>query len=79
MLLYAACVFLREVLEPKLIGRRVGIPPIAVLVSLYAGIKLFGVWGIIKGPLGFILIYQTWLSIRRRDKMAGEEEFRESL
>lgn len=64
--LYVVCIFLREFLEPRLIGKRIGVTPIAVLISLYAGIGLFGIWGIIKGPLGFILIYQTYLSIRRR-------------
>lgn len=66
VLLYVACIFLREMLEPRLIGRRIGVSPIAVLVSLYAGIQLFGVWGIVKGPLGFIIIYQTYLSLQRR-------------
>ena len=66
VLLYIICIFVREFLEPRLIGRRVGVPAIAVLVSLYAGIHLFGVWGIIKGPLGFIIIYQTYLSLQKR-------------
>lgn len=66
--LYAACVFLREILEPRLIGRRMGISPIAVLMAVYAGIRLFGLWGIIKGPLGFMMIYQSWQSLQRRDR-----------
>lgn len=69
VLLYIACVFIRELLEPRLIGSRIGVSPIAVLLSLYVGIQLFGVWGIVKGPLGFILIYQTWLSIRKREEV----------
>jgi len=48
-----------------LIGNRMGVPAIAVLVSLYAGIQLFGVWGIVKGPLGFVLIRESYLSIRK--------------
>ena len=64
--LYVACIFLRELLEPKLIGKKIGVTPIAVLISLYAGIQLFGVWGIIKGPLGFVLIYQTYMSLQKR-------------
>lgn len=66
LVLYGACVFLREMLEPRLIGRRMGISPIAVLTAVYAGIRLFGVWGIIKGPLGFVIIYQSWQSLQRR-------------
>lgn len=64
--LYAVCVFLREMLEPRLIGKRMGISPIAVLTAVYAGIRLFGLWGIIKGPLGFMIIYQSWQSLQRR-------------
>lgn len=66
ILIYVACVFLRELLEPRLIGRKIGVSPIAVLLSLYAGIQLFGLWGIIKGPLGFMIIYQTYLSLQKR-------------
>ena len=66
LLLYVSCIVIRESLEPRLIGQRVGVPPIAILLSLYAGIQLFGVWGIIAGPLGFVIIYQTYISLERR-------------
>ena len=66
LVLYVACIFIRELLEPKLIGKRIGVSPIAILLSLYAGIKLFGLWGIIGGPLGFVIIYQSFLSLERR-------------
>lgn len=66
VVLYVGCIFLREILEPRLIGKRIGVNPIAVLVSLYAGIQLFGISGIIKGPLGFMIIYQTYLSLQKR-------------
>lgn len=66
IVLYVACALFRELLEPRLIGRRLGVSPIAVLLSLYAGIQLFGVWGIVKGPLGFVIIYQAYRSIVRR-------------
>lgn len=63
--LYGLCILLRELLEPRLIGNRMGVPPIAVLVSLYVGIQLFGVAGIIKGPLGFVLVRESYMSIRK--------------
>ena len=66
VVLYVGCIFLRELLEPRLIGKKIGVTPIAVLLSLYAGIQLFGVWGIIKGPLGFVIIYQTYRSLQKR-------------
>ncbi len=73
ILLYVICIFLREFMEPKLIGGKMGIPPLAVLVALYAGIQLFGVWGIIKGPLGFILVYFTYLSLQRQEQCQEKE------
>lgn len=66
ILLYIACAFMRELMEPRLIGKKIGVTPVMVLISLYAGIQLFGAWGIIKGPLGFIMIYQSYLSITHK-------------
>lgn len=68
LILYAACIFFREMMEPRLIGKRMGISPVAVLIAIYVGIRLFGLWGIIKGPLGFVMIYQSWQSLQRRDR-----------
>lgn len=68
IILYGCCAFLREILEPRLIGSRIGVSPIAVLASVYAGIQLFGIWGIIKGPLGFMIAFHTWKSIQRREQ-----------
>lgn len=56
--LYIACIFIREFLEPKLIGDRLGIAPVLMMLGIYAGIKLFGIAGIIEGPLALIVIYQ---------------------
>ena len=57
--LYAFCALIREFLEPKLIGERVGVWPVGILFAVFAGIQLFGVWGIIKGPLSLVIICET--------------------
>ena len=48
-------IIIRQLLQIKIIGSHTGLHPLAVLVSLYVGVKLFGSTGIIVGP--FILIY----------------------
>ena len=66
---------MREFLEPKLIGKKVGIYPIAILLSVYAGVKLFGLGGILKGPLGLVMIYQGlngWEERIRRQKETSQ-------
>ena len=70
ILVYIICIFMREILEPRLIGRRIGVRPIVVLISLYVGIRLFGMAGIIKGPLGFIIIWETFQH-RKEENAAG--------
>ncbi|MCD7725340.1 MAG: AI-2E family transporter [Clostridiales bacterium] len=58
IILYGACILARELLEPRLIGKRMGIAPVMMLFAVYAGVKLFGVSGILKGPLALIVIYE---------------------
>ena len=59
LVLYGSCVLLREVLEPRLIGNKVGIWPVGILFAVFAGVKLFGISGIIKGPIGLVIIFET--------------------
>lgn len=56
LLLYAVCALIREFLEPKLIGNKIGVWPVGILFAVFAGIKLFGIAGIIKGPLSLVII-----------------------
>ena len=58
LLLYIGCICIREFLEPKLIGESLGIAPVLMLLGIYAGIRLFGVSGIIEGPLSLIVIHE---------------------
>lgn len=58
LVLYVVCICVREFLEPKLIGSRMGIAPVLMLLAIYAGIQLFGISGIIKGPLAMIVIWE---------------------
>ena len=51
LVLYAVTTLVRQVLEPKLIGDGLGLHPLLSLFSMYAGLKLFGVGGMILAPL----------------------------
>ena len=44
------CVF-RRVAEPKAVGSQTGLSPILSLVSMYVGMRLAGVLGMILGPV----------------------------
>lgn len=53
---YLCCQLIRQFLEPKLLGNRIGIKPVYTLMSMYAGVKLFGFAGFILGPIGLVII-----------------------
>ena len=48
----------RSVLEPKLVGRQLGLDPLITLFALYAGYKLWGIGGMIAAPLLAVMVVQ---------------------
>ena len=54
--LYVVCYFMREFLEAKLMGNKMGLSPLETLISIYVGLELFGFLGFILGPVGLMLI-----------------------
>ncbi|MGM9553339.1 MAG: sporulation integral membrane protein YtvI [Faecousia sp.] len=60
LLLYAVTSLTRTCLEPRFLGRQIGLNPLLTLVSLYAGFRLFGVIGMILVPVGVILLKQIY-------------------
>ncbi|HCF92760.1 MAG TPA: hypothetical protein DER58_09860, partial [Firmicutes bacterium] len=53
---FAVQQFSRQALESWLVGEHLGVHPLAVLLSVWAGIKLFGVGGFFYGPLILIIL-----------------------
>ena len=58
----------REYLEPKLMGKGLGTHPLGMLAAVYVGLVLFGVAGVITGPLAFILIRELVTFINRKQE-----------
>ena len=51
MVIWGVVALFRRVAEPKFVGDRTGLSPIVSLVSIYVGMKLAGVAGMILGPV----------------------------
>lgn len=49
--LFGVVTLVREFLEPRLIGKSMGIHPLLTLVAMYGGYKLFGIRGLILLPI----------------------------
>lgn len=46
----------RQVIEPHFVGKSLGLHPLLMLGAFYAGIKIFGVGGVLAGPLLAVLL-----------------------
>ena len=53
---YLVTLLLRELLEPRLLGSRLGVSPLVMMMALVVGVKLFGIAGIVLGPIGAVII-----------------------
>lgn len=77
LVLYGVCIVTRELLEPKLIGQRIGVAPVCMLLAVYAGVRLFGIGGIIKGPLALIVIVEILKVMKTEEHKEKQTEFDE--
>lgn len=53
---YVSITGIRSLVQAHVIGERIGIHPLATLIALYLGVKLFGVNGLIIGPVMAIVL-----------------------
>ncbi len=79
LLIYAICVFLREILEPKLIGDKLNVFPIVVLLSVFFGIRFFSIGGIVLGPVSFFLIREIYEEIKTNHDKKEEKEQKQAI
>ena len=56
LLLYIIVIVIRQMIEPKIIGQQIGIHPLLTLFAMYLGLQLFGILGMIVGPVLMVII-----------------------
>jgi len=50
LVLYGVVTIIRQIAEPRVVGTSIGLHPVASLFATYAGLRVFGVVGMITGP-----------------------------
>ncbi len=71
---FLLCQIIREILEPKLIGNKIGIKPIFTLISMYVGVKLFSIAGFLLGPIGLVIISIIYNAIYDKSEGVANKE-----
>lgn len=62
LILYVVILLTRQILEPKVVSGQIGLPPIFTIMAMYAGLKLFGIIGMILGPVVVLTIKSLYAS-----------------
>ena len=56
LILFAVIAVVRQIIEPKIVGDSIGLPPLATLIVMYAGYHFMGFAGLFVFPLAMILL-----------------------
>lgn len=56
LIIYAFITVVRNIIEPKMVGKTIGLHPVTMLISMYCGAKIFGALGIAILPFTFIVV-----------------------
>lgn len=46
----------RQLIEPKIVSKQIGIHPIFTLIAMYTGFKFIGILGMLIGPIILIVL-----------------------
>lgn len=55
-ILYIVILVIRNILEPKIVGKQIGLHPVVTLASMFVGVQLFGLFGLFGFPIGLSLL-----------------------
>lgn len=54
--LYIIIVIVRNIIEPRIVGKQIGLHPLVTLVGMFIGLKLFGVIGLFGIPIALSIL-----------------------
>ncbi len=69
--IYTAVTLIRSALEPKLVGKQLGLDPLVTLFALYTGYKLWGLLGMLLAPVLAVAVAQFVTPRRKEEDSTG--------
>lgn len=71
--LYLIITIIRNTMEPKLVGKQIGLHPLATMISLYVGLKVIGFWGMLIFPTTLAVLSSMKKEIREAEEHTNKE------
>lgn len=56
LLIYVILTIVRNIVEPRIVGNRIGLHPLVTLIFMYLGLRVMGIIGMFLFPMMFILV-----------------------
>lgn len=71
MIVYALLIVgtIDNIIKPKIIGQRSNVHPVVILLGIFGGLAVFGIVGIVAGPL-ILALTETFIQILRKEHEA---------
>lgn len=74
LVVYAVMTVVRQVIEPRIVGKYIGLPPLIALASMYLGLQLIGFWGLFLFPVAALLLSRLLFARRGGEAPPREEQ-----
>lgn len=55
LVVYLIITVVRQLIEPKVVSQNIGVHPFITLLAMYIGLKIFGLFGLIVGPVVMVI------------------------
>ncbi|MBO5349825.1 MAG: sporulation integral membrane protein YtvI [Clostridia bacterium] len=56
LIIWGIWTVLKQIIEPKVVSKQMGVHPIFTLIAMYTGYKLIGVFGLMLGPITLLIL-----------------------
>ena len=56
IILYIVIIVVRNIIEPRIVGKQIGLHPLVTLICMFVGLKLFGVIGLFGLPIALSVL-----------------------
>ncbi len=56
LVLYTVITVVRQTIEPRIVGRQIGLYPLLTLIVMFVGAQMFGIWGLFGFPIALVVL-----------------------
>jgi len=64
MVIQVICFLVRATLEPRILSRQMGLHPVITMLSMYVGLRMFGFFGALLGPIFTMLAVNLYVAYK---------------